>query len=351
MTNLSFFIVTILVSISGCWLASNWIVIWLWVELNSLALIPILSLNTTPRSIEATSKYFLFQAMGSAILLLGILFRTYSTGNLSIVGTYNDFELLLLGFALTMKMGIFPNHFWFIDVMQGLNFMGGFFVAIVSKIIPVYLIIIISNQSSKNILLLIGISSVLIGSIFGVQQTQLRKLIALSSVAHLGWMIIFFTTSGNSWLGAILFISYLVMVMPLFWIGNIFSLEHLTKTINLNTNSALTTTLCLTILSMAGFPPLLGFFYKWLMFFNVTQTNSFFVVSVLIIASLFSLYFYIQICLSFYMTCWPTVKILSNNNFTNVISASTFSWSIVLVNLFLYYIIWVVSPLSSAWNL
>lgn len=351
MTKLRFFIVTILVRISGCWLASKWIVIWLWVELKRLALIPVLRLKTTPRSIEATRKYFLFQAMGSAILLLGILFRTYRTGKLSIVGTYKDFELLLLGFALTMKMGIFPKHFWFIDVMQGLKFMGGFFVAIVSKIIPVYLIIIIRKQSRKNILLLIGISSVLIGSIFGVQQTQLRKLIALSSVAHLGWMIIFFTTSGKRWLGAILFISYLVMVMPLFWIGKIFSLEHLTKTINLKTKRALTTTLCLTILSMAGFPPLLGFFYKWLMFFKVTQTKRFFVVRVLIIARLFSLYFYIQICLRFYMTCWPTVKILSKKNFTNVISASTFRWSIVLVKLFLYYIIWVVSPLSSAWKL
>nr|YP_025947.1 NADH dehydrogenase subunit 2 [Ophiura luetkenii]AAO65639.1 NADH dehydrogenase subunit 2 [Ophiura luetkenii] len=351
MTSLLFYISSVLISIIGCGLSNNWILVWLWVELNSLALIPILSSNVTPRSIEATSKYFLFQAAGSAILLFGILLRNYNIDNLYISGPYSLLELFIIIFALTMKMGIFPNHFWFIDVMQGINFIGGFFVAILSKIIPIYLIISISGNPNQVILNVIGISSVVIGSIFGVQQTQLRKLIALSSVAHLGWMIIIFATTGNNWLGITLFFSYAIMVTPLFWAGNMFSIEHLSKTINLSNNSMLNTTMCLTILSIAGFPPLLGFFYKWIMFLSIVQTENFLIISILILASLFSLYFYIQICLSFYMTYWPTIKIGFNNFYSNKPVGHYLHEQPSRQNILLFYLIWIVSPLSSFWNL
>jgi NADH:ubiquinone oxidoreductase subunit 2 (subunit N) len=70
--------------------------------------------------------------------------------------------------------------------MKGVKFSRGFFVGIVSKIIPLYVIISIAKSSSFFLLRIIGAFSVLIGSILGVQQTQLRKLIALSSIAHLG---------------------------------------------------------------------------------------------------------------------------------------------------------------------
>nr|YP_001905909.1 NADH dehydrogenase subunit 2 [Ophiura albida]CAL50586.1 NADH dehydrogenase subunit 2 [Ophiura albida] len=350
MNNLLFYIGALMLSILGCSISSNWLVLWLWIELNSLALIPILSSNITPRSIEATSKYFLFQATGSVILLLGILFRHMNSENLLIIGYYNTLELVIIIFALTLKMGIFPNHFWFIDVMQGINFLNGFFVSIISKIIPLYIIISINNSLTFFILYIIGVSSVLIGSIFGVQQTQLRKLIALSSITHLGWMIILFANTSNNWIGILLFLSYIIMVTPLFWLGNIFAIEHLSKGVSLAGNFTLMFTFIVSILSIAGFPPLLGFFYKWIIFYNIIGNSNFLVIGILIMASLLSLFYYINICINFYMNLWSPNKIIFNNFISEIINNNLITVTIVIANLLLFILIWNLAPISSTLN-
>nr|YP_009545882.1 NADH dehydrogenase subunit 2 [Ophiosteira antarctica]AYO99674.1 NADH dehydrogenase subunit 2 [Ophiosteira antarctica] len=350
MTNIIFYISTLILSILGCLFSNNWLIIWFWVELQSLALIPILSSNISPRSIESTNKYFLFQATGSALLLTGILIRLFFSGNILLQGNYNWFEYLIIIISLCIKIGIFPAHFWFIDVMQGINLWSGFFIAIPSKIIPIYIIINISNNFSIILLSIIGTISVIIGSIFGVHQIQLRKLIALSSIAHLGWIIISFPNI-NNWFGIILFLSYTIMITPLIWIGNVYSLEHLSKTNNITNNFTLSLILLISILSIAGFPPLLGFFYKWLIFYIVLNNQSLLTILILISASLLSLYFYIQICINSYIIQWPLSKTLFSNSFfllnTNIISL----WAIIIINTSILYALWSILPLISIWNI
>nr|BDG62530.1 NADH dehydrogenase subuinit 2 [Ophiocten ludwigi] len=351
MINLLFFLFSILISVVGAINTSNWLILWLWIELNSLALIPILSINMSPRTIEATSKYFLFQAAGSVIILLGIMLRYYYSGQIATNGNYTFAETAIIILALAIKMGIFPSHFWFIEVMNGLNFFSGFFVAIVSKIVPLYIIIFMSINTNSPIVLIVSLLSIIIGSIFGIQQTQLRKLIALSSIAHLGWMIIIFNNVNTSWIGAILFIAYIVMVLPLFWIGNSFSIEYLAKSSNPGSNTSVGVILCLTILSIGGFPPLLGFFYKWIIFLNVINTEEFLVIVILILASLVSLFYYVQICLSIYMNSWPSIKTISESTYIGAAGSGNIAWAIIFFNVVLYYFLWIVSPISSSWNL
>nr|BDG62543.1 NADH dehydrogenase subuinit 2 [Amphiophiura penichra] len=350
MSIIIFYFSTLLLSILGCLISNNWLIVWFWIELQSLALIPILSSNISPRAIESTNKYFLFQAAGSALLLLGILTRLFLSGNLLIQGSYSWPETLIILLSLTLKIGIFPAHFWFIDIMQGLKFWNGFFVAIPSKIIPIYIIIYLSNNSSILILSITGIISVIIGSTFGIHQTQLRKLIALSSIAHLGWIIIIFPNA-NNWISITLFLSYIIMVIPIFWLGNLYNIEYLSKTNNISNNITLTNVLIISVLSMAGFPPLLGFFYKWMMFLIVTTNYNIIIVIILITASLLSLYFYIQICISFYMMYWPLSKILFSNSFFTLNSNNFLLWTIIITNILIYYFLWIVYPLTSKINL
>nr|AYO99686.1 NADH dehydrogenase subunit 2 [Ophiosteira sp. Op725.7] len=350
MSNIIFYVSSLVLSILGCLFSNNWIIIWFWVELQSLALIPILSSNISPRSIESTNKYFLFQATGSIILLTGILIRLFFSGNILLQGNYNWIEYSIIVISLCIKMGIFPTHFWFVDVMQGINFWSGFFIVIPSKIIPIYIIINISNSFAIILLSIIGVISVIIGSILGVHQIQLRKLIALSSIAHLGWIVITFPNI-NNWFGMILFLSYTIMITPLIWVGNIYSLEHLSKTNNISNNFSLSSILLISILSMAGFPPLLGFFYKWLIFYIILNNQSLIIIVILISASLLSLYFYLQICIGSYIMQWPLSKTLFSNSFfllnTNLISL----WIIIIANTSILYTLWSVLPLISTWNI
>lgn len=342
---------TLTLRISGCAFSAKWLIIWLWIELKSLALIPILTWKVTPRSIEATSKYFLFNAIGRVFLLLGVLIRAYGSGSLLIGGPYKLIEIRIIVFALTMKVGVFPKHFWFIDVMQGVKFYAGFFVAIVSKIVPLYIIVAIRKEYIFVILKVVGVISVVIGSIFGVQQTQLRKLIALSSVTHLGWMIILFASTKRTWLGAALYFTYVIMVTPLFWVGELYSIEHLTKSTKIARKRTLTMTLCLTILSMAGFPPLLGFFYKWLMFLKIASAHRYLVIAGLIIARLISLYYYIQICIGFYINSWPTIKSVVNRFYRRRIQDVVTGGILVLIKVFYYFFFMVITPLVTSGRL
>lgn len=351
MIKLLFFLFSISISIIGAIKTRNWLVLWLWIELKRLALIPILRINMSPRTIEATRKYFLFQAAGRVIILLGIMLRFYCSGQIITEGRYNFTEVIIIILALTIKMGIFPRHFWFIEVMKGLSFFRGFFVAIISKIVPLYVIIFIRIKTKSPIILIIRLLSIIIGSIFGIQQTQLRKLIALSSIAHLGWMIIIFNNVKTRWIGIALFISYIIMVLPLFWIGKRFSIEYLAKSSKPRRKSSIGIILVLTILSIGGFPPLLGFFYKWIIFLKVIKAEKFLVILILIIARLISLYYYIQICLVIYMKNWPAIKTIKETSYIKKRKNKNILWTIIFLKVTLYYFLWIISPISSRWKL
>jgi NADH:ubiquinone oxidoreductase subunit 2 (subunit N) len=125
------------------------------------------------------------QAVARAILLLGILWQYFEKEDLSIFSDYIGFSYGLILVGLFIKLAAFPSPFWFIDVMRGIGLLRGFYVIIVSKIIPIYLYIIIRG-SHKNFVVIVGLGTVAVGRLCGIKQTKVRKLIAFSSIAHLG---------------------------------------------------------------------------------------------------------------------------------------------------------------------
>nr|YP_009545834.1 NADH dehydrogenase subunit 2 [Gorgonocephalus chilensis]AYO99626.1 NADH dehydrogenase subunit 2 [Gorgonocephalus chilensis] len=340
-----FYMFFLLLSVLGSFFSSNWLLLWLWIELNSLCLIPIISKVSTLRSIESTIKYYIFQALGSVILLFGILTRYFFLNEVVIFGNYNIFVCFFIVVGLSVKVGIFPLHFWFVDVVSGLNFYQGAFIVIVSKIIPLYLLIIISNQSNCNIYWLIGVISVVIGSFFGLSQIQLRKIISLSSVAHLGWLVILFPYL-SVLVSGFLFVVYIVMSLPLFVIGNIFSVEHSFKVKSLWSNFSFVLVFCISILSLAGFPPLLGFFYKWVMLFFLVNNNNYFTVLFLIILSLISLYFYLNLFFSLFSLSWPNLKFLLVNSYNFYSFNKIFLVFFVFYNLLIFFLNIYLGPLN-----
>nr|UKG23828.1 NADH dehydrogenase subunit 2 [Asteroschema tubiferum] len=303
----------LLVSSVGTFMSTNWLLIWLWVELNSLCLIPILSGNSSLRCVESTIKYYVFQALGSVTLLLGILFRSFFGGELNVLGDYDSASCFLMVLGLCIKAGVFPLHFWFVDVISGLKFYEGSFVVVISKVIPIYLLILLSGQSNLSMYWLIGLGSVIIGSIFGLSQLQLRKVLSLSSVSHLGWLIILFPYL-VVWVSGSLFLIYILMTLPLFWIGSFYSVEHYFKIKGLWSNFSFVFVFIISILSLAGFPPLLGFFYKWIMLYFLVLNNNYLIVSILIPLSLVSLYFYLNLVFSLISFSWSSVKFLFNDS-------------------------------------
>lgn len=168
----------------------------------------------TPRRVEAVSKYFVAQAVASAFLLLGVVLRFFFTGKIDLFSEYKTLSYVFILRGLFIKIAVIPNPFWFIDTVRGLKLIQGFYVVITSKLVPIYLFITLLSINIKIFLMAVGLFSIAVGSFLGLKQTNVRKIIALSSIAHLGWLVV-----GLPYLDTFeclfVFICYLLMVIPL----------------------------------------------------------------------------------------------------------------------------------------
>lgn len=168
----------------------------------------------SPRVVEAISKYFVTQAIARIILLLGIMVRIYTIGEVGGFSSYNNVSLAFILSGLFIKIAVFPNPFWFVDVIKGVGIKRGVYFVVVSKLVPLYLYISLSQVDRELFFIVGGLGAVVVGRIYAINQTSLRKIIALSSVAHLGWLVLgipYLTFSTC----IVLFIIYLLMVGPL----------------------------------------------------------------------------------------------------------------------------------------
>nr|QXG19035.1 NADH dehydrogenase subunit 2 [Drosophila algonquin] len=316
--------------------SNSWLGAWMGLEINLLSFIPLLSDNNNLTSTEASLKYFLTQALASTVLLFSsIILMLKNNMNIEI---NESFTSMIIMSALLLKSGAAPFHFWFPNMMEGLTWMNALMLMTWQKIAPLMLI---SYLDIKNLLLISVIMSVIIGAIGGLNQTSLRKLMAFSSINHLGWMLMSLMISESIWLIYFLFYSFLSFILTFMF--NIFKLFHLNQLFSWFVNSkVLKFTLFMNFLSLGGLPPFLGFLPKWLVIQQLTFCNQYFTLTVMMMSTLITLFFYLRICysafmLNYYENNW-TISTQFNNMNTNLYLIFTFFsiFGLFLVSLFFF---------------
>nr|AMW67852.1 NADH dehydrogenase subunit 2 [Nevrorthus apatelios] len=323
-----------LISISS----NSWLGAWMGLEINLLSFIPLMNNSLNLMSTESSLKYFLTQALASSILLCAVIFL-FILNELEMFFNNNLMLNLILNSSLLMKMGAAPLHFWFPGVMEGLTWLNGLILMTWQKIAPMLLL---SYCLNMNLIYIIIMISIFIGSLGGINQTSLRKLMAYSSINHLGWMLSSFYISNSFWMIYFFMYSFLSLsIISLFMHLNIF---YMSQTYTLLNNSPVIKFLVFcNFLSLGGLPPFLGFLPKWLIIQNLITSNLF-LISFMTMMTLITLFFYIRISYSAFMlnyseTKWM-MKINLNMNFN-------LHWIIVLnfvslmglsLVLFLFYI-------------
>uniref|UniRef100_A0AAU6PWW8 NADH-ubiquinone oxidoreductase chain 2 n=1 Tax=Ophiotreta durbanensis TaxID=3135534 RepID=A0AAU6PWW8_9ECHI len=346
-----FYNLSLILAIVILYFSTNWLVLWFLVELSTLSLVVLLSGRATPRGVESAVKYFVVQGVASVFLLFGAVFNGVWGGSLDLFSSYNLVSYFLIIIGLLVKLAVFPNPFWIVDVLSGVDLARGAYVILFSKFIPVYLYYIVSGSFLGIIITVVGVSSIIFGSVLGVNQVSVRKIIALSSVSHMGWIVLTFPLLSGS-LCFFVFLSYIFMLVPLLWVSNVVSLDYLVKGKNMYYNWGALVVVLVCLLSLGGFPPLLGFFYKWVMFFVLVESGSFLVSGILILFNLVSLFFYLQLCHSLVSFYWPELK-LSFFNGLGEMSTKVLSPIFVVGVLFLMIIVfwgaWYISLFSSSW--
>nr|ALO76795.1 NADH deshydrogenase subunit 2 [Loberonotha olivascens] len=310
----------------------SWLSMWMGLEINLLSIIPLLSSTKNIYPSESALKYFITQALASIILLFSIIL---SLNMYEYIPTNpSNFLMMMMNSALLTKMGAAPFHFWFPEVMEGLNWMNCLIMLTWQKIAP--MILLMYNTKMILFLSIIIIVSSLVSGTMGLNQTSLRKILAYSSINHIGWMIASMFTFQTIWI--LYFIIYSVIsinIIIIFSTLNIFFLKQLFS--SMNNNKLVKILFIMNFLSLGGLPPFLGFLPKWLTVNFLIANNFMFLSFILIVSTLITLYFYLRITFSTLMINSNETLILTQkyNNFT-IIAFNFTTLSGLLICTFLF---------------
>nr|AFB19416.1 NADH dehydrogenase subunit 2 [Garrulax merulinus] len=274
--------------------SNHWITAWAGLEINTLAILPLISKSHHPRAIEAATKYFLTQAAASALVLFSSMTNAWYTGQWDITQLTHPVSCLILTSAIAMKLGLAPFHFWFPEVLQGSPLTTGLLLSTLMKFPPITLLYMTSPSLNQTLLMYMAILSAALGGWMGLNQTQIRKILAFSSISHLGWMAVIISYSPK--LTLLSFYLYALMTTTVFLtLNSIKALKLSTLMTTWTKTPALSAMLFLTLLSLAGLPPLTGFLPKWLIIQELTKQDLVTTAIMISILSLLSLFFYLRL--------------------------------------------------------
>nr|ABI97272.1 NADH dehydrogenase subunit 2 [Cisticola cherina] len=310
------FIMSLLLGTTITISSNHWMTAWAGLEINTLAILPLISKSHHPRAIEAATKYFLTQATASALILFSSMINAWYTGQWDITQLTHPASCAILTSALAMKLGLAPFHFWFPEVLQGSPLTTGLLLSTVMKLPPISLLYITSPSLNPTVLTCMAILSTALGGWMGLNQTQIRKILAFSSISHLGWMTIVLTY--NPKLTLLNFYLYTLITMAVFLTLNTIKVSKLSTLMTAWTKvPALNAMLLLTMLSLAGLPPLTGFIPKWLIIQELTKQSMIPTAIAISLLSLLSLFFYLRLAYCATITLPPHTTNHTKQWYTN----------------------------------
>jgi len=317
------YFILILCSILGMMVmisANDLIVFYIGLELQSLALYVLASFNRNNiKSSEAGLKYFVLSALSSGLLLYGcsLIYGFSGSTNFDIIsvsfiesqyGLTLGIVFILVGLAF--KISAVPFHMWAPDVYEGSPTPVTSFFAIVPKIAALtvfirFLYIPFLNMIDQwqMIIIFLSLASMIFGAVAAIGQKNLKRLVAYSSIGHMGYVLAGLTTGTNEGIqSSIVYISiYLVMNLGLFcslfmlkrnnqYYENIDDLSGLSKN-----HPLLSLSLLIILFSLAGIPPLAGFFAKFYIFMAVIEQSMYFLAIVGLLSTVIAAFYYLRI--------------------------------------------------------
>nr|AXI98818.1 NADH dehydrogenase subunit 2 [Pseudoniphargus triasi] len=274
-----FLLFSIVLTISS----NSWLFAWIGLEINLLSFIPIMLKKMNKYSTEVAIKYFLIQAISSIYLLFFFLFLKY----------YVSITLMLV---LMLKMGAAPFHQWLPSIADGLSWWALYILLIMQKMNPLILVSFLMKPHELMYLLQVFIlASALIGSIGGLSQTSLRKILVFSSISHLSWLLSSFLVSNWAWLNYFMIYAFILfsLIFTLYK-SEIFSINDLL----LKNKIYLSLLISVSIMSMGGLPPFSGFIPKFIIMQSLILNNLLFILMFLLLSTFISLFFYSRMFLS-----------------------------------------------------
>nr|YP_006073407.1 NADH dehydrogenase subunit 2 [Solen strictus]AER38725.1 NADH dehydrogenase subunit 2 [Solen strictus] len=274
---------------------------WFGMEVNLFAAIPLFCGKSGSESVSCV-KYFVFQALGSGFIFLSLLVGL-GLGCFMGLGLKSFLVGGLMVLGMSLKLGLFPCHLWVPEVVSGLGWLSCFLLMVVQKLAPIWVVGGIGLCDLWVFLLMcICCLTSFFGALGGLSQVSVRCLLAYSSLVHSGWVVVV------SLVSVFVFFSYMLLYCVIL-AGLILGLQSLGFS-NLYSSSGVIggvfvnnhwVWVGLYFMSLAGVPPFSGMFMKIMSVVVLCGVQPVFLAG-LIVASLISLYFYLGIFFSIYLS-------------------------------------------------
>ena len=305
--------------------------LYLGLEILSLSLYTLIAIaRERSGAVEAALKYFVLGAIASGLLLYGMSMIYGISGSINITDIANfaanadlasretlilNFGLVFLVIGIAFKLGAVPFHMWVPDVYEGAPTSVTLFLSTVPKVAAVAMLVRIlvdglgaMHAYWADLFIVLAVLSIALGSVIALMQTNIKRLLAYSTISHVGFIMLGFVTGVISGYGAAVFYVFVYILMSLAAFGIVillnkkgFEADQISDFKGLSKHSPWFALMMLVVmLSMAGVPPFIGFYAKFFILQQVISAGFVTLAVVAVVFAVISAYYYLQIIKSMY---------------------------------------------------
>jgi NADH-quinone oxidoreductase subunit N len=267
------------------------------------------------KSAEAGIKLILSSAFSSAILLFGLSVLYGTTGSLSFAEfSFTSSTLTVLGFiffvtGLAFKISIVPFHLWTADVYEGSPTNVTSYLSVISKGAAVFVLVILLftlfrtiQPVWRDVLYATAILTMTIGNLFAIRQQNLKRFLAFSSIAQAGFILLGVISGSSLGMATVIYFVLVYVFSNLAAFGVVQAVEQASGKLTIDdynglykTNPRLSLVMMMALFSLAGIPPLAGFFGKFFLFAAVAESGYYTLLLIAVLNTVLSLYYYLLV--------------------------------------------------------
>jgi NADH-quinone oxidoreductase subunit N len=305
--------------------AGHFLIFYIGIE---LATIPIAALSAYDRyknkSAEAGIKLILSSALSSGILLYGLSMIYGTTGSLyfsEVAAHFSNNSLQILGFifffaGMAFKISIIPFHLWTADVYEGSPVNITSYLSVISKGAAVFILIIILFTvfpviitTWQKTIFVTSILTMTVGNLFAIRQKNLKRFLAFSSISQAGYIFLGLIGGNQTGMASVIYYILVYIFSNLGAFGVVIAISNATGKENIDdynglyhTNPKLSLVMILALFSLAGIPPVAGFFGKFFLFTAAAQEGFYLLVLIAVLNTIISLYYYLLVVKAMFIT-------------------------------------------------
>jgi NADH-quinone oxidoreductase subunit N len=332
--------------------SGDFLMFYLGLELATIPMAALVAYNThDAKSSESALKLIMSAAFSSAIMLFGISLMYGQFGSLyfiDLIATNMNSPLTILAFimfisGLAFKISLVPFHFWTADVYEGAPTNVTSYLSVISKGAAVFIFSILLFTVFKSlvtvwsdILYVLAVLTMTIGNLFALRQTNIKRFLAFSSVAQAGFILLGLLGTNELGMATVIYFVLIYIFTNLAAFGVVSAVENATSKVEIDdynglyqTNPNMSLLMMMALFSLAGIPPLAGFFGKFFLFTAAAQNGYFWLIIIAVINVTISLYYYLMVVKAMFINKNETpIARIENDIYTKI------SFIICLVGIF-----------------